>query len=220
MIKANNKKLFYDEFLKEYLSRGFGNMPKRDIDVLIFHLFEKNGVFVGKTNFEIARILRTTPNKIKSLKYESVLRFNGVDINNQNFLKERFSFYLNNKPPLEFDETYLKLQIEDPVLLDNLKAICKENGIITDGSFNGEILKVDESSFINLLEKIQFENDKKGLKSFKSNYKTPYENILRKVWTNAKEEGTKKGMNMLSSAAYNLLANNGEQIISLIQNIS
>jgi hypothetical protein len=206
----------WGDFYEEYLSRGFGNMPKRDLDVLIFHLLEKRGDFIGKSNFQIARILRTTPTKIKSLKYESVLRFDNADINNESFLKERFASYLKNSPPLEFDDKYLKLQIEDPVLIDHLKAICKENGIITDGSFNGEILKVDESSFINLLEKIRFDNDKKGLKQFKTTYKTPYKDFLKKVWETAKDEGTKEGLKTLAFSSYNLLVNNSEQIISML----
>ena len=216
MVALKEKKDVWIAFYTEYLSRGFGNMPKRDIDVLIFHLLEKKGDFIGKSNFQIARILRTTPTKIKSLKYESVLRFDNTNMSNDDFLKERFTSYLKNSPPLEFDDKYLKLQIEDPVLLDNLKAICKENGIMTDGSFNGEILKVDESSFINILKKIQFDNDKKGLKEFESMYKTPYEDFLKKIWKNAKDESIKGGLKAFALASYNVLANNSAQIISLI----
>jgi hypothetical protein len=217
MIAEKAKSTFYDAFWKEYLSRGFGNMPKRDMDVLIFHLFEKTDVFNGKSNFEIARTLRTTPAKIKSLKYESVLRFDDSDIVSDNFLKQRFASYLKNNPPLEFDEKYLKLQIEDPVLLDHLKAICKENGVITDGSFNGEILKVDESSFIKLLEQVQFKDSKKSLKQFKSQYNTPYRDFLKNLWKTAKEEGTKKGLNVLASRMSDLLLDNSDQILSFVK---
>ena len=41
----------WGDFYEEYLSRGFGKMPKRDVDVLIFHLLEKRGDFIGKSNF-------------------------------------------------------------------------------------------------------------------------------------------------------------------------
>lgn len=211
------KKSSCDKFIAEYLSRGFGNMPKREMDVFIFHLMEKEGLFFGKSNFQIARSLRTTPAKVKSLKYESVLRFDDNDeINKEGFLKNRFEQYLKNNPPLEFDDKYLKLQIEDPVLLDSLKATCKENGIITDGSFNGEILKVDEESFINLFEKIEFNNNSKLLKDFERKYKTPFKDVLKNIWSIAKEEGTKE----LASQTYNLIAGNSDSIISLIQSFA
>jgi len=209
----------WDEFFKEYLSRGFGNMAKREIDVMIFHLMEKRGEFNGKSNFQIARILRTTPTKIKSLKYESVLRFSEDDILGMDFLKNRLSKYFSNNPPIEFDDSYLKLQIEDPVLMDSLKALCKEEGVLTDGSFNGEILKVDQDSFSNLLEKIAFDGSSKKLNEFKKKHNTPFKDVAKYIWKTAKDVGTKEGIKELATNTYRILEDNSEQIAELIKSI-
>ena len=209
----------WEEFFKEYISRGFGNMPKREIDVMIFHLMEKCGEFNGKSNFQIARILRTTPVKVKSLKYESVLRFSEDDILGMDFLKNRLSEYFTNRPPIEFDDSYLKLQIEDPVLLDGIKALCKEEGLLTDSSFNGEILKVDQDSFSNLLEKIAFEGSSKKLNEFKKKHNTPFKDVVKYIWKTAKDAGTKEGIKGLAKNTYGVLQENSEQIAELIKSI-
>ena len=195
-------------------------MPKRDVDVLIFHLLEERGDFTGKSNFQIARLLRTTPAKVKSLKYESVLRVGDDEIDSEAFLQSRFSSYLKNNPPLEFDDKYLKLQIEDPVLLDSLKAICKEKGVITDGSFNGEILKVNEDSFQNLLMKIRFKDDAKSLREFKSTYKTPFKDLSKQIWKKAKGMSTEEGLKYLATSSYDLIMNNKEQIITIVTGLN
>ena len=207
----------WEDFYKEYISRGFGNMPKREIDVMIFHLMEKNGVFNGKSNFQIARILRTTPTKVKSLKYESVLRFMNEDIQSSEFLKKRLANYFSNKPPLEFDDSYLKLQIEDPVLLDSLKALCKDEGVLTDGSFNKEILKVNQKDFSNLLEKIAFEGSKEKLAEFKKKHNTPFKDVVKHIWKSAKDVGSKEGLKALASNTYCLIQDSSEQITEIIK---
>ena len=42
-IIVTNKEAFVDEFMGEYLSKGFGAMPKREIDILLLNLLMKLG---------------------------------------------------------------------------------------------------------------------------------------------------------------------------------
>src|SRR5690606_11702660 len=89
---------FSREFLDKYLSRGFGNMPKREIDVLIFHLLIKSEALSTKSIHLKAMELRTTPAKVKSLMYESALRFpTSVDSFSEDYFKEKLKDYFKNE---------------------------------------------------------------------------------------------------------------------------
>ena len=64
-----------DEFLKEYLHRGFGQMNKSEIEAWIFHALMKQTHYSGMTDFLLSSELRVSEAKIKNLRYNDALLF-------------------------------------------------------------------------------------------------------------------------------------------------
>lgn len=158
-IEVNSQKgnEFLNEFLELYLSRGFGNMPKREVDVLIFHLLKKYGSLNEKSNHLMAMQLRTTPLKIKSLNYESILRFPPSEVNifTEEYFKIQLIEYFKN-PVFKFrkEDNWIYIQIDNPLLLEAFKAIALNNKEIIDSSFNSEIVKISFEGFVLVLQEL------------------------------------------------------------------
>ena len=217
MIKANSKKEFFDGFINEYLSRGFGNMTKREIDVLIFHQLQQNAAFEGMTNYEIARRLRTTPNKVKNLKYEAKIRFDNHDFEDNSYLLNALQEYFKN-PVLQIDGKWLKMQIEDPMLMEALKAKMKENGSLYDGSFNSELVKLSANDYERLLVKLIY-SDKKQAKPAIQAYKKKSPSWLKStsnvVFTNAIKNTAGDGVKWIGKQTLALITGD----LSVLENI-
>ena len=54
------------DFIDNYLKRGFGSMNKNDFEVMIMHELLQ-GKLKGKSNYEISRELRVPESKVKRL---------------------------------------------------------------------------------------------------------------------------------------------------------
>lgn len=155
-LEDNEKKAFADNFLEKYLDRGFGNMPKRDIDVYVFHLLKEMQLFDGLSNHLIAMKLRTTPTKVKNLIYESELRYPGEDNDfSENYFRNKLrEYFLNPTYKVKEEEKNIYIQIENPVLLDSFKALAKNNKEVIDGSFSNEIVKISITGFVVIINEL------------------------------------------------------------------
>lgn len=161
-ISDTLEKSFANEFLKIYLSRGFGNMSKREMDVLIFHLLQKNNALNNKSNHLLALQLRTTPVKIKALAYEAKLRFPDEESTfTEDYFKEKLREYFK-EPTIKVrkNDSWVYIQIDDPILMDSFKAIAKNNKEVIDKSFNEEIVKISIEGFMLVIQELV---DKKKL---------------------------------------------------------
>jgi hypothetical protein len=223
LIDNTNKKVaFFDEFIDEYLSRGFTNMSKRDLDVLIFYLLNKYEAFKDMSNYEIARKLRTTPGKVKNAKYESVLRFDNDGFDDEFYLKDALKNYFDN-PVLNLDEKWLYIQIEDPVLLDALKAKLKEGGSLFDGSFNSELVKISADDYSNLLEKLIYCSDEErfdeAIVAFKNLKESSFSAITKKIFTKAIEDKGSEGITFIGKQTFKLLSGQFSEVLKIIEPI-
>ena len=144
------KKRFSEEFLSRFLSPGFGTMPKREIEILIFHLlFHKTDAFIGQTNYDISNELKISETKVKSYKIEASLKYQQMV--HQDALVEiarLFFEYNETKPALEGDTVVFAL--EDPVLKREFEHAVKQLGYFVDHSFNREIIRVKASVFLEI----------------------------------------------------------------------
>ena len=60
-------------FLENYLSHGYATLPKREIDILVFHLISESKDIKNKDNYTIANKLRLTETRVKSLRLAAPL---------------------------------------------------------------------------------------------------------------------------------------------------
>ena len=70
---------FGNEFLRLTLMQGFQSLTKRDLELLIFVLLERDGA-IGRdeSNFTVAGKLRVTPAKVKALRRDGYARWRAL----------------------------------------------------------------------------------------------------------------------------------------------
>lgn len=144
---------FADEFLHHYLKNGIGAMSKTDVDALVMHLLDKyshaNGVPLQQySNQVVSQTLRAPATKIKKLRYDAGLKYGGRV---EDEARRRFIHGLG-KAALELDGNRVVLIIEDALAKNWIQDQIKENGIVFDGSFNSEILRINPGDFFRVLE--------------------------------------------------------------------
>lgn len=153
--KDVNAHAILQEFLDWYLNPSFGSMTKHDIDLNVFSMLLKVGVFSSnKEVYEIMRILKVTRTKARNLIYESSLR-----MMQDNQLEEHLK-KLINKPLLERDGDKISIEIDNPLLVDYVKKRLKDLDHLTDGAFSPELIRMSYSAFVDLYVKLFPEKEK------------------------------------------------------------
>ena len=78
-LDSGNSNSFYKDivtnFLEEFQKFPFGSMPKRDLDCLIFYLFEKYKLIDGNSNRQKAYNLNISETKFKSYIIDSNAKY-------------------------------------------------------------------------------------------------------------------------------------------------
>ncbi|KAA8919010.1 hypothetical protein CEK64_14720 [Xanthomonas sontii] len=78
-IELNNPAGFADEFLRLTLLQGFQSLTKRDLELLIFVLLERDGAISrSDSNNAVAMRLRVTPAKVKGLRRDGYARWRAL----------------------------------------------------------------------------------------------------------------------------------------------
>lgn len=70
---------FANEYLAAFLAQGFGSLSRRDAELLVFLLLERDGA-VGRelSNYDVGRLLRLTPTRVKSLRRDAYARWRNI----------------------------------------------------------------------------------------------------------------------------------------------
>jgi hypothetical protein len=78
-IELNDPAAFGTEFLRLTLLQGFQSLTKRDLELLIFILLERDGAIVrSDSNATVALRLRVTPAKVKGLRRDGYARWRAL----------------------------------------------------------------------------------------------------------------------------------------------
>lgn len=140
-------KLFSERYI---LKRGFGNMTKKDFEVMFFDIFRQ--IWPGSfdcSNFEWSTNLRIPETKIRSLAYDADLAYHPYSPKE---LRDKFFTILKqNIAKFSNDGKKLQFVIEDRSLRTMLSADLKRLGYFADTSFNSEIVSVELRAFGDLL---------------------------------------------------------------------
>jgi ribosomal protein S8 len=150
-LNKDQKEKFSEIFLDKYFDFGFGVMPKREMDILIFHIInDELNLFKGKSNYEIANILGISEAKVKSLRLDISLKYKTNEITDKPYeLAKRI--FIEKNIPFDYRDDIIFIQIEDPVLKRDIESHLKSQGFIIDFSFNREILKITPAGFLTIL---------------------------------------------------------------------
>jgi hypothetical protein len=166
MFKSRNAEMFVETFLKYYLANGFGAMPKKEIDILLFHLLSESEQIKGKNNYEIANFLKITESRIKTLRLESALKYQPSD--HSLVLGKIFKELIAelNKP--DFNGNYLSVAFEDPVEKREFEHAVKKCGYHVEYGINKELLKITPLSLLSVIVANIEDGEKKFIRIVKN----------------------------------------------------
>ena len=144
---------FKKTFLDHYLKLGLGSLPKSDIDALVMHLLDQYGInesepLAALNNQKVSELLRTTPSRVKKLRYDAALKF-GANIEDQ--AKGKLLAALS-KASIELKDKKICIIIEDSLAKNWLQGQLKTHQQLFDGSFNRELIEVDSKGFFKVLK--------------------------------------------------------------------
>lgn len=88
-IDLNDPAAFSETLLKYFMEQGWQSLSKRDLELLIFILMEKDGAIDRfASNHVVAKQLRLTPSKVAALRKDSYARWRPlVDISTKDMIK-------------------------------------------------------------------------------------------------------------------------------------
>ena len=167
-------------FLENYLSHGYATLPKREIDILVFHLISESKDIKNKDNYTIANKLRLTETRVKSLRLESSLKYELP--NHQDIVKNIVIQLIEEVKKPEFNGESVSIGIENPAYKREFEYAIKRLGSHVEYGINREILTLkivfllelilkntsDDEKALNKLARDSI-NDKKKLKSIMNN---------------------------------------------------
>jgi len=146
-LNSEDVKKAFIELLQEYLTPAFGSISKRDFDIQLFIKLQKLGVFKKSPEiYELVSELRVTRSKARNLLYESKLRQTSKFELDQE-LKE-----ILKTPIFLKDNDKIGIEIDNPYLIDHLRAKLKQLNHITDGSFSPELVRLTTDAFVSLFD--------------------------------------------------------------------
>jgi len=76
MLQLNDPRAFAEEFLRQAVQQGFGSLGKRDLELLVFVLLERDGAIDrNASNHAAAAALRVTPARLRTLRRDGYARW-------------------------------------------------------------------------------------------------------------------------------------------------
>lgn len=150
ILDAEAKERALDDFLGAYLASGFGALPKREIDLLIFGMMFTTGMVAdGDSDQKISRVLKITAAKVRSLRYERSLRISRAEAD---WVRKGLIEHLKNaRIHAERGRPSVAMWIPDILLRKEIEDLIDPANGFPDYSFNKEVLVLHSPAFEQLL---------------------------------------------------------------------
>lgn len=185
----------YEQFGRDFIGhlrdRGLGNIPKRELDVLILHLLERHSSLAALSNGQAAVALRVPDSRVRSLRLEAALRY-APDLR-QEFRLRLVTLLERSKLRVASDQ--VELVIEDAFTRSMLLSELKAQGSAGDWSFNSEIIRVGVEPLLEVLVNAIPDDDLAKVKSrlgatTVGHARKEAKDALRRVFEKLKERAT------------------------------
>lgn len=135
------------DLIGDYAS-PWGCMSKKEFEARLFAILIESGV-VTSNIYEIMSQLCVTRQKARNLLYEYNLRkYTAIKDNQQLLLNELFNMLVNPIIGDDKNANTIKLQVENPYMIDYIKNIFIKKHILVDGSFSPEIITINKNEFM------------------------------------------------------------------------
>lgn len=148
-MNQTEKKNFAERFLELYLANGLGSLPKSEIDLYIFHLLTQTTEYRGKSNYDLANLLKIPETRIKSLRLNSALKYS--EINSKAILSKVVIRLTSSEQFASFQSGKIEVSLEDPIEQRELENFLKVRGYHAEYSLNSEVLKISPIRLFELI---------------------------------------------------------------------
>lgn len=158
-VKETN---FLVELLQEFVGRGLGSLPGRETTIALVDLLLKHHPDWKKDpprDFEIARLLRTSPRKVRNIRDEISYRDTGRD---DKWCRDRLIETLSKAEQLKEGKT-VSFQIDDGLVRDYAQKLVRENYGVFEHGLNASIIKISGEAFATLVVAIMPEDKRDEL---------------------------------------------------------
>lgn len=139
-MTRDEKEQLASALLELYVEAGFGSPSKREVDLLIFHHVTQARENRGKTNYQLASVLKIPESRVKTFRLASALKYQNIEskaILGNIVLRlsraQQFSNIENGK---------IEISLEDPVEKRELENFLKAKGHFAEYTFNAEVLRI------------------------------------------------------------------------------
>jgi hypothetical protein len=157
MTIADNLQLeaFAREFLDAYFEHGFTTMGKREIDLLVLRLIIEHSEGWSwedpPTAFELSQKLRAKRSRIRSMMDELSFRHLADEDRARIRLRKVIEDRIREDGDQVFEESRVRIQIEDGFLREFAKDLVQKDYGIVDSSFNSSIIVLSGDKFLALV---------------------------------------------------------------------
>lgn len=140
------KKEFID-LVESYLQPSYGSMSKRDFEILLFMKLQNlYAVDENPDLYQLIKDLKISRTRARNLLYEAKMR------TSKEVELDKELIQLLENPIFLKDGDKVAIEIQNPFLTDHFRFKLKSLGYITDGSFSAELVKLNYSAYIALVD--------------------------------------------------------------------
>lgn len=140
---------FLKDLLETLVERGLGTLPARETALTFIELLLKHHPD-WKDNppedYELARLLRTSPRKIRTIRDDLAYRDSSKD---DDWCRENLGAILKGAERIK-DGDYVTFQIDDGLLRDYAQKLVRNSDGIFEQGFSSSTVKISGKSFIGL----------------------------------------------------------------------
>ena len=163
-IELNDPAGFGNEFLRLTLLQGFQSLTKRDLELLIFVLLERDGAIDrGDSNAAVALQLRVTPAKVKGLRRDGYARWRALVPEDADAALQRIAATVLTEANLRSGakhvsersrkEGFLAIRIEHPDDAQRFEQAIVEVGALPVYERNREVVAVRFDTLLKIAER-------------------------------------------------------------------
>jgi len=223
-IELRDPAAFGNEFLRLTLLQGFQSLTKRDLELLIFVLLERDGaVGRGESNSVVAAKLRVTPAKIKALRRDGYARWRALVPEDDDAALQRIVASVLTEANLRSGakhvsersrkEGFLAIRIEHPDDAQRFEQAILDVGALPVYERNREVVAVRFDTLLKIAEKWGYlqPDPEKIARELKKLTPTAEEvaDLLKKDVTKLRWEDARNALNSLGAKAIASTAEGG-----------
>jgi len=140
---------FATTFIGAVSQQAFGSLPKRELDLLIFHQLTKAKKCKDFTTYDWANLLRISEGRVRTLRADASLRFEKMD-HKDALVEIAKKFGHPEKTGVEFSKgsERVKMLLDEPALQREFEYAIRKLGRIPDYTFNRNVLDVPVTTFV------------------------------------------------------------------------